>query len=178
MARTPRTAARRPDPHRQQELYWRQLVELKVASSYIRVYRDQTARFVTALGVVRAVASSGAIGGWVIWRQQAFVWGCIIAASQVADALKDVFPFAQRHKAASAHLIILDSLFIDAQLEWENVFAGVLTNQQIVDRRHKLAKLQHEAEARHFPDGLPPDPRRFALAQQDAADYFKATYGV
>ena len=149
-----------------------------MACSYIRAYRDRTARYVTALGVLRAVASSGAIGGWVIWRQQAFAWGCIIAASQVADALKDVFPFAQRHKAASAHSIVLDSLFIEAQLEWENVFSGVLSNSQIIDRRHRLAKLQHEAESRHFPEGLPPDPKRFALAQQDAADYFRATYGV
>jgi hypothetical protein len=37
-----------------------------------------------------------------------FVWGANIAASQVADALKDVFPFAKKHKAASALAMTLD----------------------------------------------------------------------
>jgi hypothetical protein len=43
---------------------------------------------------------------------------------------------------------------------------------------HKLKKLQHEAEATSFPDGLAPRDELFAQAQQEAKDYFKATYGV
>ena len=166
------------NPHRQQQLYWAQMIELKVATAYIRRYRDYLGKWTTGLGTVKAVASSGGIAGWAIWQEHAFVWGVIIAASQVTDALKDVFPFTKKHKAASAHTIILGSLFIDAQLEWENIFSGRYTDEEIMKRRHKLMKLQHEAERTSFPDGLATRNSLFAQAQQEAESYFKTTYGV
>ena len=106
------------------------------------------------------------------------MWAAIIAASQVADALKDVFPFTKKHKAASAHTNALESMFIDAQLEWENIFSGRYSDDQIMTRRHKLMKLQHDAEQNNFPDGLALREKFFAEAQIDAKEYFKTTYGV
>jgi hypothetical protein len=164
--------------HRQQHLYWKQMTELKVASSYIRLYRDYLGKWVTALGVLRAIASSGSIAAWAIWRQYAFVWGAIIAASQVTDALKDVFPFTKRHKAASTHTVTLGAMFIDAQLEWESIFSGRYSDEQIMKMRYKLMKLQHDAESSNFPDGLALNSAYFAQAQREAKEYFKTTYAV
>lgn len=154
------------------------MIEIKVAAAYMRRYRDDRGTWVTRLGVLRAIASSGSIAAWAIWRQHAFVWGMIIAASQVADALKDVFPFTKTQKAASEHTITLGSIFIDAQLEWESIFSGRYTNEQITNRRHKLMRLQHDAERHNFPHGLATKASLFAEAQQEAKDYFAATYGV
>jgi hypothetical protein len=162
--------------HRQQQLYWTQLVELKVASCYIRRYRDSVAKWVVRLGVLRAVASSGAIAGWALWHEFAFVWACIIAASQLADALKEVFPFTRIHKAASEHTVALDSLFIDTQLEWENIYAGRFSDIEIMNHRHKLMKLQHDAERKNFPEGLTIDVKLFDLAEKDAETYLQNTY--
>ena len=154
------------------------MIELKVAACYIRRYRDYLDTRVTALGTVRAIASSGSIAAWALWKEYAFVWGAIIAASQVADALRDVLPFTKKHKSASAHTVMLGSIFIDAQLEWENIFSGRYTDDQIMTRRHKLMKLQHDAERTSFPDGLATRDSLFAQAQQEAKDYLTATYGV
>jgi hypothetical protein len=164
--------------HRQQQLYWNQMIELKVAAAYIRRYRDDLGTWVSRLGTLKAIASSGSIAAWAIWREYAFMWGIIIAVSQVADALKDVFPFTKTHKAASEHSIALSSIFIDAQLEWESIFSGRYTNEQITSRRHKLMRLQHDAERHSFPNGLATKATLFAEAQQEAKDYFAATYGV
>lgn len=71
------------------------MIELKVAAEYMRGYRDETGKRVAALGTLKAIASSGGIAGWVIWKEHAFVWGAIIAASQLTDALKEVFPFTK-----------------------------------------------------------------------------------
>ena len=154
------------------------MIELRVAAGYIRRYRDRLGGWVTRLGTLKAIASSGGIAAWAIWREHAFVWGTIIAASQVADALKEVFPFTKTHKAASEHAITLDSIFIDAQSEWESIFSGRYSNDQIINRRHKLMKLQHDAERHNFPYGLAAKTALFAEAQQEARDYFAATYGV
>src|SRR5579862_5907476 len=91
--------------HRQQELYFTELWQLKVQCEYIRRYHGVLSWRVRAFGILRAVASSAGIGGWVIWKDLAFVWGAIIAASQVADAVKDQFPFTARQKAATGLLM-------------------------------------------------------------------------
>ncbi len=114
--------------HRQQQLYFRELFQLKVQCEYTRRYRNILSAWVTRIAILRAVASSGSIAGWVIWRDYAFVWGAIIAASQLADALLDAIPFTARQKAANALLTDLDALFIEALYEWERVFSGKLTN--------------------------------------------------
>jgi hypothetical protein len=54
------------NPHRQQQLYWAQMIELKVAACYIRLYRDYLGKRVTALGTLRAIASSGSIAAWAL----------------------------------------------------------------------------------------------------------------
>ncbi len=148
------------------------MIELKVAAGYMRRYRDETGKWVTSLGTLKAIASSGGIAAWAIWREHEFVWGAIIAASQLTDALKEVFPFTRIHKAVSEHTISLDSMFIDSLLEWENIFSGKYSDEQISNRRHKLMKLQHDAERKSFPTGLPVKEKLFAAAQSEAQDYF------
>ncbi len=167
-----------PDLHRQQKLYWDQMFELKTAASYIRFYRDSLGRWVTGLGALKAIASCAGIAAWVIWKEHAFVWGAIIAASQVVDALKDVFPFAKKHKAACEHTVTLANLFIDVQLEWETVFAGRYNDDEIMKRLHQLRKMQLDAESRNFPDGLAERADLLDRAKQDATEYLSATYGV
>ncbi len=167
-----------PNTHRQQQLYWAQMVELKIACVYTRRYRDHLGKWVTRIGAVRAIASSASIAAWAVWKNHAFLWAVIIASSQVLDALKDVFPVTKKHKSASEHTTTLEGIFIDAQLEWEGIFLGRYTDDQIMKRRHKLMTLQHHAEGAHFPNGLPTRDSDFALAQQEAANYFTALYGA
>ncbi len=166
------------DPHRQQRLYWNEMINLKADTSYIRLYRDRLGKWVTGLGVLKAATSCGGIAAWAVWRQFAFAWGAIIAASQLADALKDVFPFAKKHKAACDHSMTLDRLFIDVQLEWESVFAGKYSDEEIKNRLHQLRKLQLEALQRNFPDGLAAESALLVQSKQEAETYFRTTYGV
>jgi len=166
------------DPHRQQQLYWKEMTNLKADASYIHLYRDSLGRWVTGLGALKAIASCGGIAAWVVWKEYAFSWGAIIAGSQVADALKDVFPFAKKHKSASGYSITLDYLFNDIQLEWENIFSGQYSDEEIMKLRHKLGKSQLDALQKNFPDGLPVQNAFLIQAKQLAEIYFRTTYGV
>jgi len=143
------------DPHRQQGLYWNELNDLQVMTCYIRRYRDYYGRWVKGLAGLKAVASCGGIAAWALWKEYAFWWGMIIAASQLADALKEVFPFAKLHKRTSEYTIILRHLFVDAQLEWEMISSGQYTDEQIMRLCHQLRKRRLEAEQECVPDGLP-----------------------
>lgn len=154
------------------------MTNLKADASYIRLFRDSQGRWVTGLGALKAIASCGGIAAWAVWKEYAFLWGFIIALSQVADALKEVFPFAKKHKAASVHSMTLDYLFNDVQLEWENIVSGQHTDEEIMKLRHKLGKSQLDALQHNFPDGLAARDALLVQAKQEAETYFMTTYGV
>jgi hypothetical protein len=165
------------DAHRQQDLYFNELFQLKVGCEYMRLYRNGLARWVARFAAVRAIASSGAIATWAVVQAYPLVWGGIIAASQLADALKDVIPVTARHKAASALTMALDALLIEALYEWEGVYAAQFTNEEITERRRKLMLLRHGAETKHFPTGLPERPGYLVVAEEEATAYFDAMFG-
>jgi hypothetical protein len=165
-------------PHRQQELYFKELFQLKVQCEYMRRYRRSLSWWVVRFDGLRAVASSGAIATWAIVQKYPLIWGGIIAAAQVMDALKDVIPLTALQKAASALVVSLDALLIDALFEWESVYAGQLSDDEITARRRKLMQLRHDADVWEFPTGDLPERRDLlALAEQDATSYFRAMSG-
>jgi hypothetical protein len=128
--------------HRQQDLYLTEVFQLMVAREYMRRYRTILAGRVTWFGALRAIASSSAIGAWAVWQSYSMVWATILATSQVADALKDVFPFTARHKAANDLVMNLEALLIEALYEAEGVYAGQFTEEEITERRRKLMRLR------------------------------------
>ncbi len=144
----------------------------------MRRYRAYLSGWVTSVDTIKAVASSASIAAWAVWKEHAFIWAAIIAISQVVEALKDVFPMTKKLKAASEHTIQLESLFIDAQLEWENIFTGRYTDDEIMNRWHKLMKLQHDAETKNFPNGLPFRQFDFNEAEIETEAYFKRVADV
>lgn len=161
---------------RQPYLYWKQLEQLKAASICIRLYRDRLGWRVRVVEIIKAVASSGGIAGWAVFREYPLVWASIIAAAQFLDAIKNVFPFAKNHKAASNLTVAFELLWIDAEEEWESIYAGKLSEDAITKRRTKLRKLQLEAEQRYFPEGFAPSEKLVRLATEEANAYFALTY--
>jgi len=162
---------------RQADLYWRQLGQLRVAATCIRLYRNQMARSVRGVEIIKVIGSSGAIAGWVVWKDWPMLWSGIIAAAQLLDATKHIFPFARLHKAASEMTVALDLLYIDAEAEWAEIEAANMPDSQITSRRKRLAKLGVETEYKHFPDGFTPSDTTLRKARMDADAYLKATYG-
>jgi hypothetical protein len=163
---------------RQQNLYFNELFQLKVQCEYMRRYRDTLSGRIRWLATIRAVASSGAIAGWAIIQAHPMAWATVIAAAQVADVLKDVFPFTARHKAVSGLVTSLEAQVIEALFEYEGVAAERFTNEEITERRRTLMKVRHEAEAEHLSTGdLPIKAKLLALAEEDAVAYFETMFG-
>jgi hypothetical protein len=164
--------------HRQQNLYFQELFELKVACDYMRRYRERLATRVTQFDGLRAIASSGAIATWAVVQSHPLIWGGIIALAQVADALKDVFPFTSRLNATSGAVMSLDALFIETLYEWEGIFSGKFSDEEITDKRRKLMQLRHDIEVKHFPTGnLPVRDELLKLAKEDAITYLQNMFG-
>jgi hypothetical protein len=166
------------DPHRQQLLYWRELGELTTAFFYYRHLRNSLRKTNQIAGITKAVATSGAIGGWLIWQQIPYIWASILALSQLLDVVKSVIPFNKNYQAASSVVASLDTILIDSQLEWEDIFSGRVSDRDIPRRCHKLMRLRTDAERKHFPAGHTPRSRLFDLAKSEARDYLSGRYGT
>jgi hypothetical protein len=163
---------------RAQAIYWTQLVEIKGLGVFIRRYRDDQAKWVRRIGIVKAVAASSTIAGWSIWKDYALAWGIILALSQLLDAVREYLPHQKQQRAASDLAGAIDMLFIDAQFEWSVVRGGQLEAEQIMARWRNLAKLRLEAERKFFPDGVARSERLQSLARGEVDAYFQATYDV
>ena len=99
------------------------------------------------------------------------IWGGIIAAAQVADSLKDVFPFTARHKAATELLSSLEVLVIDTLFEAEEIRAGRYEPMDVAERRRVLMKTHHDIETKHFPGGQLPERKNLRTLADAAAEY-------
>jgi hypothetical protein len=73
--------------------------------------------------------------------------------------------------------VALELLCIDAEAEWEGIFAGKVPNEGITERRARLARIQLEAEHKHFPERIAPNLKLVELANREANDYFSVIYG-
>lgn len=162
---------------RQRALYWEELKQLKAKSICIRLYRDKMNIYVKSTDSILAIASSASIGGWAIWNEYSFTWSIIIASSQVINALKGVFTFSKLHKSASALTISFETLYIDAEDDWEKIALRESIPSEIVDKRTSLRKLQLAAEQKFFPEGFKPSDKMVTQASREAETYFNDTYG-
>jgi hypothetical protein len=163
-------------PSIDQDCYWQEFTQLKLAACYVRDYRNHIGRRETLVATVRAVASSASIATWAIWRRYAFVWAGIIVASQVVDALRDVFPFGKKRRSLSRWSNSLNRLFVDAQRDWENIAAGKLTNAKIRSLTHQLRQKMQRYEQTYAPNGLKRKDNLFEAAQAEMAQFFASRY--
>jgi hypothetical protein len=175
---TGRSAGIPYDNKRQADLYWRQIEQLKAAAVCIRLTRNRLHNRVKTVEVIKAVASSGAIAAWFATDSYKALWGVIIAAAQLLDVLKDVFPFTKLHKQAAALTVALETLMIDAEDEWEKIHIGKVADKAITERRTRLRKLQLAAEAHHFPEGFEPAKDLVDQATEETRTYFHVTYEI
>ena len=104
------------------------------------------------------------------------MWSGIIGAAQFLDAIKGVFPFTTIHKQASNLTVALELLLVDAQDQWEKIYAGQLTEPEIGAALSRIRRLKVEAEHKHFPDGFELPTSIIELATKETRDYFIHNY--
>ena len=76
-------------------------------------------------------------------------------------------------RTANDFVQAMEAIVIDARFEWFVISNGELTGTEIITRWRKLAKLMNEVEAKHFPDGVPRDPKREKLGQIATSSFIR-----
>jgi len=159
-------------------MYWHEFFQLKADACYVREYRNSVSKWVTAFAAIRAIASTSSIGGWLIWKRYALVWAGLIAAAQLIEALKNIFPLYKRRRALSGLSRSLNQLFVEAQRNWDEIAGGQCSNAQVRKLCRQIRSRKQKAEARFMPNGLSRNESLFKNAQAEAEHSFKERYNL
>lgn len=142
----------------------------------MRRYRDSLNTILGWFAAGRAIVSVGALATWAVVKDHPMVWGGVIAAAQVTEAVEKATKWPAHAQGAQALMVALDALFIDASKEWEDIFAGRMEEEEIAKRRHSLMLRKHEADVKNLPGGLRQRKNLLKLAERDAQAYFESVY--
>lgn len=165
-----------PTPY--QARYWKELYQMRVHVNYLELYMEHCEFIDKSINSFLAVTSSSSICGWAIWNKYGFIWGIIIAASQLINAIKQYLPFRVRLKAIANILKELEDLMTFTEMKWFAVSEGKLTDEEI-------NKLQYEVRSKKTKiiqnnlgvNTLPEKTKLFDKAKQLANTYINNFYG-
>ena len=162
-----------------QSSYWQELADLKRDARYIDLCHERTEHINRVIDGFTAITSSAAIGAWVVWKDLSWIWGFLIAASQVLHAIKEYLPYKKRLRALSSLSPDLNALSLVAENDWFKVSRGLLEELEIHDLYMKLKKKKQEAVHKNFPGtSLPLAKKLLACADQDTENYLRTYYGA
>ena len=149
-------------------------MQLRASVYYLQAYQIHSEKWDNRIQIFLAITSSSSIGGWVIWNEYGIIWGCVIAVSQVINAIKGFLPFQKRAKQIGSLNTEVEKLALDAESQWYSVFEGKLTDEDIFNFVTKLKQQKLEASHKHFKDqALPTKSKHITEAEERTRAYFK-----
>jgi len=161
-----------------QEHFWKEFFRLKVHVYYLELHLGRTEYIDRAVKMFLAIASTGSIGAWVIWKELAFLWGFLIAASQVLNAIRQYLPYKDRLRSVSGLLNDMEELVLHMEMKWLDIAAGKLTTDEISKALSDIRSRRLKAFKKHFPSSVIPENRPFfTQAEEKALTYFDNFYG-
>ena len=160
-----------------QERYWKELYQLKVHINYVEAHIHEAEKYDRHIKIFMAVASSASIGAWAIWRELSFLWGGIIALSQVLAAISPHLPYKTRLKTYSSVLHELEELFIQSEAKWHDIALDKHDENEINKARTSLRLQKHKILKKHLPTSvIPDDTEKAGKAEELALNYFSTFY--
>ena len=160
-----------------QEKYWRELDQLKVHIFYLERYLENTVKIDRFINMFLAIASSGSIASWVIWKEYSFIWGGVIALSQAINAIKGYLPYSKRLKSLHGITNDLETLFLSMENNWFNVSEGKLTEEEIHKLHMRFKEKRRQIIQKYLgPNPLPENPDMMEKAKENAQFYFNNFY--
>ena len=162
-----------------QDRYWKELYQLRVHVNYLEIYMERSERLDKAISIFLAITSSSSICGWAIWNRFSFVWGMIIAISQLINAIKYFLPYRDRMKSLNKIVRDFDELLVLFEMKWFDVSEGKLTEKEINNLQFEIRKKKLESLKKHLgASSLPVKDKYFSIAKDNANTYIKNFYSM
>lgn len=92
------------------------------------------------INIFLAVASSGSIAAWVVWNRFPFVWGAIIASSQVITVIKPYFPYFKLVNELNIKCNKVDLIDIDLERLWFKIQTNRISEDEYAEQYYEYRK--------------------------------------
>jgi hypothetical protein len=156
--------------------FWKEFYQLKVHVNYVELHLQRTEMIDRSLKMFLAISSSASIGAWVIWKELAILWACVIAASQVVNIVRSYLPYKERLKALSGLLGDIEELVIYMEMKWIEVSSGKLSDEEINKLRYDIRMKKHKSLKKHFPGTVIPENKKLLSKAEDSASIYFSTF--
>ena len=151
-------------------------MQLRASVYYLQAYQIHSEKWDNGIQIFLAITSSSSIGAWVIWNEYGIIWGCVIAVSQVINAIKGFFPFQKRAKQIGSLNTEVEKLALDAESQWYSVFEGKLTDEDIFNLVTKLKQQKLEASHKHFKNQALPIKSKYITESEERTRAYLQPY--
>ena len=160
-----------------QKQYWNLMVQTKSSTFYLDIYAESIYKRERNINIFCAVASSASIAAWAIWTNLAYVWGFIIAISQVITVVKDFFPYAKQLKVLKQYVEEMKNVYINIERDWFRVAEGELTEREVNNLLFNYKTKVAELESKYMGENILLESLGYAKeADKRCDDYFEKNY--
>lgn len=126
---------------------WALLNDCKFKEFVLEGLIDKYQRIDRGINIFLAIASSGSIAAWALWKEVPLLWATIIAFSQVFLTIKPYFPFYKYVKEMNSKKLGFVKLAIDLEKLWYKIQNQKIDNNQIPDEYFELKGTLGELES-------------------------------
>jgi len=126
------------------ERIWNNLLDIRFKAFYIDLLSSKFQKRDRYINIFLALASSGSIAAWTIWKEVPIVWGLIIALSQVIQVVKPYFPYMKISKYLDEVYIKLLGLHLDYERLWYTFDNEDITEKTATEKFFELNSKEHE----------------------------------
>lgn len=156
-----------------QQKFWDEIVDTKYSIYYFECYKQYYEKIDLRIKYFLGITSSSSIASWAVWREYDYIFGIIIAISQVINAIKHFFPFETKFKKLQALTSEYERIYLIANNDWYYVSEGLKTTEEINMETTKIKKLKLDAESKYFDNSCLKDNHKiYKKAEQKLKIYY------
>ena len=158
--------------------YWNMMTLQKYSLIYLNKHFENSVKIDRRIKIFMAIASCSSIAAWTIWQQFAYIWGVIIAISQLIGAIYEILPFKKRIEELSSLKSELSALYLLIEKEWYPVSNGDIPEAEINELIFKHRNDWDTIDEKYFKDDVLPVNEEFReIAEDECERYFCIRFG-
>ncbi len=153
------------------------MTQYKFSIYYLEEYMLHCVKCNRTIKIILAITSAASIAAWTKWQNLDFIWGLIIALSQVLSVINDILPYKKRILEISNLQAELSTIYYDVEKNWLKVANGKLTEKEINTMCYKFVNKWNETNNKYFKnDSLPQKSKYIKEAEIKKDRYFENNF--
>ena len=157
---------------------WTNLDNTKFKCIYIGYLIEKYQRISTAINIFLTIISLSSVSVWVIWDVFPWLWGLLIAGSNILLAIKPILAYDKRIKELTEKLAILEDVQFEYERLWYQNETKSIDEKGASDRFFELYERQIKSLRTSGEIILNEDKKIKTKSNRDTDNYLKNNYNV